>query len=664
MFSRYRLDYSGGYANKFSTNGEILEFSALFFILISFFSSILIWYFRSNIGSIQHWQILYFFLAAATPAAVIGMHARFAGRIDGLYGPLLALGTLATFALPALLPALVVPIIAIAVSINVALAVSLTRLNRVLFIGASLAPAFVFVLFHFVVMNSSGYATLFTPEAWLSGTLHPDTAYHSAISAMITFYGEISTGIDGLSGLRYHILTHTFLGMMAKSAALPITYGYFLGMQIIAVPLLYFFLCLSVIVLAGPLGRKSLVWIVIALPICMAIIVQRWGWESHLLSESHIFGLMLLLLGLSTLKSIADDEDAPPSNAHLAAGLLIGILALTAKISIGLVWFTGLGYLLLRKGPINVRLVAVFAVWAILIAAVTVAIALPADHVSTARFNPFHSLQYTGVWITNLGMIGLALIVIALQWMSASQHARYLLEALAIMMIAAVTPAMLLELDGFFYFMNVGTWVAISVVCAFTLRAATRWRWAGLGVGAATVLAAGLLVVDIAPGFGQRFVAARNSYLAALAPDEATRHAETGFFDRAPLKAMATAYTTSSGGRMLSEVSRNGLSAGDDVLIFVPPDAEWFWSSHPSCIVPPISVPGSVGLPMLLGVPPVSGGCELSHYYGYSSYGPQSRSVFADDITLCERAADRGFGAVLVFNAAAASRLLQCNSAD
>ena len=80
-----------------------------------------------------------------------------------------------------------------------------------LFVGA---PAFAVILFLWV--NTLGYANVLEPELAVFGHLKRDTLFHTAVSAMLSRHGVASTGLDGLVPLRYHVLSHLWIGRVAE----------------------------------------------------------------------------------------------------------------------------------------------------------------------------------------------------------------------------------------------------------------------------------------------------------------------------------------------------------------------------------------------------------------------------------------------------------------
>jgi hypothetical protein len=596
------------------------------------------------------------------------MAATVLGRTSGRSGGVLAApavpACLALFMLPGLHPLLMWPVGLAALLI---VGMSLTAYAAVPRVTALLAGAVLalgFSLYHFFGVNSQPFANIFSPELWLAGKLHNDTAFHVAVSAMISQFGIPSTGLDGLVRINYHSLSHAWLGLLAKSVGLQALSGYFIGMQVVALPLLFFVLANATMAFVQSNASVARPLLLILANMSLVLLAHTWGWDSHLVSESYILGLILVLSGLPFLKKLAENTDRRLQIQHLLIGLVIGTLAFSAKVSVGFIWLAGFGYVLIRFHQIRIAHVVILGVWAVAFAGLALTVVLPRDHVDTTTFWPLHFFRYGDVASSNLIVISIATIVLLTQLRKASRPKQHWIELVLVLLAASTAPALLFQFDAgaAYYFLNVGTWIGIAVLSATAIDLATRARL-GLAIRAAALLTVAVLAAHAATILPSRFVALRTSYHAQLDPQGYAAFETEGPFSQAALGAMASAYSKSMGPHMLAELQRTDAAGRHDTLIFIPPEAAWFWSSSPICTVAPLTVPGATGLPMLMGVPPTSSGCELGEYYGYSAYGPQSRSVDTSDVLLCGGARDRGFSNVVVFDEFAKARMLECDHA-
>ena len=99
---------------------------------------------------------------------------------------------------------------------------------------------------YFLVINSRAYASVLTPELALTGIHQLDTIFHASIANMLVKYGALSTGLDGFVPIKYHVLSHIWLGCVSLWLGVPTLEGYVIGRQVIAIPILLFSLSLAI----------------------------------------------------------------------------------------------------------------------------------------------------------------------------------------------------------------------------------------------------------------------------------------------------------------------------------------------------------------------------------------------------------------------------------
>ena len=141
---------------------------------------------------------------------------------------------------------------------------------------------------YFLLINSRGYATVLTPELALVGTQHLDTLFHASIANMLVKHGALSTGLDGLVPLKYHVLSHIWLGCISLWLGVSTLEGYYIGAQVIAIPMLFFSLSLATNLLRRPgEGLTDSALTTLWCRFCCFFVVDVWGWTSYLVSESY-----------------------------------------------------------------------------------------------------------------------------------------------------------------------------------------------------------------------------------------------------------------------------------------------------------------------------------------------------------------------------------------
>ncbi len=529
---------------------------------------------------------------------------------------------------------------------------------------ASIAlAALIFSVTSFLLINSMKYANVFSPERALAGIHNRDQLFHTSIASMFAEYGVAGTGLDGLQPFRYHVLSHIWLGMTAKGFGVNSVFGYFLGMQIVAMPLIYFSITVASAAFVRQGQRQMNPLLLLAAPISMQMMTEYGNWVSYLVSESHIFGLILFLLALPALKRL-------PSALHLTAapvligiGFVVGMSILLAKASIGIVWFSGFLYICVREPKISPYRIAVLSGPTLFTFWLAARFIIPIEHSENGGIVLFHFLNtHPQAAIANLSPIVLAIGLQAWRYSSMSRTDRIWSEALIIMLFTSALPVFFLKLDGgsAYYFVNVGTWVAVAVIAAHIVSTTTgRYQRVVLAVCTVAIL---LSVVGqpARKAAWANLERNRNELLKSLAVSDSAKLEDTVAFNRAALAEIATALNATPGARLLGALNAAGVAPGDQRVVFVEPDADQFWSMNSYCAFTSFFVPSVVGVPMIKGLPPSERKCDLGVYYSFATYGPEAASSKLSDSELCIAARQKGFNKVTVVNASLVTRDLNC----
>jgi hypothetical protein len=112
-----------------------------------------------------------------------------------------------------------------------------------------------------ILINSLEYATVLTPERALVDTQNQDTLFHASIANMLVNYSTMSTGVDGFAPIQYHILSHVWLGCLSSWLGVTMLEDYYIGTQIIGIPMLLFGLSMATYLLrrsAEPISNAAL----------------------------------------------------------------------------------------------------------------------------------------------------------------------------------------------------------------------------------------------------------------------------------------------------------------------------------------------------------------------------------------------------------------------
>ena len=523
---------------------------------------------------------------------------------------------------------------------------------------------------YFFVVNSKGYATVLTPEQALVGTQHLDTLFHAAIANMLLKYGALSFGLDGLIPIKYHVLSHVWLGCIGLWLGVPTLDAYYIGAQIIGIPLLLFSLVLAVHLLRSPETGLTDSALVTLVPILLLFVVDLWGWTSYLVSESYFLSLILFLLALPLLSEMAADQFRLRPSLQIAALVIVGILMQLSKVSVGVIFWGAAGFLLWRQRGLTLPNLIKLALPILLLVGPVAAIFSPDSGSYFFGYIPFRFIRDfpNGAWpniLANLALLWAGSKV----WRSGSARDRKLAETFAIIAIGSLLPTLLLDIDSTaYYFANVGTWACIVFLSAYgvSLFGERRLRWwtPGVVILAIVVLA---LASDEKRGSLKKFalqfedlrtrvhtlngesvgadITTRQRLLELLTPGHPARAALADDVKRTP------------GALEKQTLLSMGLSQDRHAAVFVPPDNSAFWSTYQDCRGDPFYVSAIIGVPMVKGLNPSAFKCGL---YSPPVYPPDAASGPSTDRQLCMRAARWKLTTIFVLEAPTAVRKIDC----
>jgi hypothetical protein len=527
---------------------------------------------------------------------------------------------------------------------------------------------------YFFLVNSRGYATVLTPELALVGTQHLDTLFHASIANMLVKHGALSTGIDGLVPIKYHVLSHIWLGCLGLWLGVTTLDAYYIGAQIVAIPVLLFSLALATHLLRSPETGLTDNALVTLMPLLLLFIVDLWGWTHYLVSESYFLAMILFLLSLPLLAEIAADQFRLRPSLQVAALVIVGILILVSKISVGVIFWGAAGFLLWRQLGLTFLNLIKLAPPILLLVGLFAAISSPDSETYVHAVSLFSFIRVFphGAWPNILANLVL-LYAASRIWLSGSARDRKCAETFAIIAIGSLLPALLLDIAGGsdYYFANVGTWACIVFLIAYG-TAIFGERSLRLLTPGAVILA--ILVVVLATDektgslkkFATQFedlrtrvrklngestgaeITTRQRLFELLAPGHPARQALAEEVKRTP------------GAQAMQTLQSMGMSQDRHAAVFVPPDNAAFWSTYEDCRGDPFFVPAILGAPMLKGLNPSALKCARDPYYSFAVYPPAAGSEASTDQQLCARAADLGFDTVVVLMTPATGRKMQC----
>ena len=191
-----------------------IYFAAIFRWTMAAVSAVMVAIVRWPLGS-PHWFV--FVKAFLLPCAVIACATLFTVRHverGGAYSALLV-STIAVIFLPCLAwlngplaDVVIYPLFLGLLVAGLAQTASAMRAAPISMWAFAVACGCLAGFGYFLVINSRAFASVLTPELALTGIHQLDTIFHASIANMLVKYGVLSTGLDGLLPIKYHVLSH------------------------------------------------------------------------------------------------------------------------------------------------------------------------------------------------------------------------------------------------------------------------------------------------------------------------------------------------------------------------------------------------------------------------------------------------------------------------
>ncbi|QPF93893.1 hypothetical protein [Bradyrhizobium commune] len=668
------LDRSFGVSRVSPEAGSIC-FAAVFVCAMSATSAVICAVVRGPLGS-PHWFVFVkaFLLLAAAVSCVLVLTTRHRQGHAGV-----VLGVIAILFLPCLAwldrvlaDVVIYPILLGVVFVGIwrfaVLVRGMARPTLMLAVASGCGAG----ICYFFVVNAKGYATVLTPEQAVTGLQHLDTLFHASIANMLVKTGHLSTGLDGFLPIKYHVLSHIWIGCIGLWLGVTTLESYYLVAQIIAIPLLFFSLIAAGALLRRPDDQSPDSALVTFVPLLLLAVADLWGWTSYLVSESYFLSLLLFLFAMPLFAEIADERS--PLRPPLFALAIAGTLVLFSKISVGVIFWGATGFLLWRRtGPTALNLVKLALPIGLLVGLASMVSSPDAGtYVHTLRLLSF-AREYPRGALPNIVANLVLLYGAASLWLAGSPSEKRLAETFALFAIGSLVPAVLLDIAGgsAFYFANVGTFACIAFLTAYGVPAIERrGHWAFRPA----------IVLGILIAVGLATDEKRNSpgKLAAQFRELNDRvHALTGADDAAPLPtARAIAALLAPAGSLRREIGDGikrvpgtqsietllSLSGGQTrhLAVFVAPGNRPFWTTYLDCRGDPFIIPAILGVPMLKGINPPEFKCARDIYYTTSLYRDDAISEASTDEQLCARASGFGLDTLLVLSAPREGRKVSC----
>jgi hypothetical protein len=538
-------------------------------------------------------------------------------------------------------------------------------------------------LYLFLAVNNQNVVNLYVPEQAYLGLLNHDTTLHLAVANMVTRFGLPSLGLDGLLPITYHTGSHFwFAGLAVAGGSLPL-YAYPFATLLVSIPALFLALSMSVVFLRPERPAPS---IGIILALLFVVDVVSAGWTSYYISESYTLALAGLLFMLPLLLARAQRESGADALRANAIALAAVVLLSWFKISVGLLWGIGVGYLALRSPGGRMRTLIL-----LLVLAGLALFCIKSFTLSTADYHPqsgrlisflyffraFPGMPSLASFLLPAGVVVVAAHVFGSLRQAIRERRGLYVETVVVITVVGALPAALgvPQESAVWYFLNVAQWfafpwlaaaIAPEAVCAGVrdlLHSATG-KVIALLAGA---VAAFHLQAALTPGFleiGRNLLRTAHAQsgrtlLEYDSPDRYFKHSLAG--EHTLFGATFREALERSPGAGLVRATSGIAARKDRIAVFIPPENSAFWKFPIGCRSLFNLQPALSGQPSLFGSPPAETGCERDVYT--EVYGTDIASRALDHSALCARARQRAIAYVLILrdlNDLAANRELDC----
>lgn len=527
---------------------------------------------------------------------------------------------------------------------------------------------------YFLVINARGLATVLSPEQAIVGVQNLDTLFHAAIANMIVKHGAVSMGMDGLVPVTYHFLSHIWLGCLGWWLGCGTYPAYFIGAQVVAIPLLFFGVFLAVFLLRSREERLASGALLVLAPLFLLSCSEMWIIPSYLVSESYFLAAIVFLLSLPLLAEISRTTSRRQLCIQAACVALAGVLMEMSKVSVGIVFLPAGGYLLLRQLALKVRTLLMLAAAALVAGAISAFVIFRAMGGSLAMIDSmsFPDKYPELAWSPLVANAVLLCAAIAV-WIAGRRADRRCAEAFAIMVFAASIPSLLLVIPGgsAYYFVHVGAFAAVVFVAAY----AAPWLERNVPrLFRPEFLVAALILVTLDTPYKMTspvIVGEEWAELARRTGGYLGSATEIGVSTR---QRLVTLLLPGSGRRrgLAEDMARlpraqsiktlldAGIADSPGSAVFVPPENARFWSHLQDCRAGSLIIPAILGVPMIKGLSPVAPECRNEPNYGFPAYGPASVSEPASDAELCADATKWRLRTVFVLAKPTEVRRIDC----
>ena len=548
-----------------------------------------------------------------------------------------------------------------------------------------IAGAIVFAVWCAGVVWGSRYKMpLFWETLSFKANIHHDTFYYASMANMLETYGVPSTGIDGVPVIRYHFGSPWVFAKWSDLLGTDVLSFYSLGYPIVVMPL---FFCSLLTLSAGlrdefanldarPLRSDPRAWLIFLaatagfIPTVALDGLAVWN-ANAFISESYLIGMSVFFLlagaGIAFRRPLLETTRTAGVEAFtflmLFAPLMLASLGLL-KISLMLLAFGAAVYLVVRLRLYRQTIVLVsLVVSAIAVGLTYFLVSVPAHNtgLSLLHFMRFDTAEGWQQFFPLVHFLWTWVYLAVRAWeegvrdfasLGAALRSNRLIdaEALAVIAVLGFLPAEVVAIHGGsgVYFSDVQRWLALS----FIIARIGQWTWnlsisrAGAQNGIRSLRLSTLLLAIVAAPFAVTLMVNLVQW-----PGRVLR-ANVAF--RRELATEPSAYQPIV--TALRDIARLPDEQRRRSLLVIPHSSSQYWSmltADDRCSFTPMIAPAIASVAMLDGTPPTT--CDVTDQYNMEVYPTRVRPQTSHDVTdqsLCEKARVKGFGHLIVLEAA------------
>ncbi len=515
----------------------------------------------------------------------------------------------------------------------------------------------------FVQLQADGFVYSTISDRYFDrGIITGDNIYHRAIANMISSYGSVTTGIDGLEHARYHIGSHYLLGSFGNFFNSNADFAYNVAYPVFVCPLvIYLFLkvALSFYYLKSRLYSLLKAQDILIFLFLLFSIISDWAAKEgnkdlfYLDSESYGISMILLYMYIRLAIMYCKNSISTLGNASF---LLISVVFITiitvTKISTGFVFSFAFCYLLLRiNSNKSLFRISIYVFVALATFYIAYYFSNPQEHkviwVPT-RFLHLHTSWSENYMLPQAGYYFLILAFWSLLyiWYRLKEHpdigvqhyyrskATYLIDVELLLFATGlsfvVVSFIYIVADGERAFtlpvrqVGMAAFLSLTVYYREQIARTVKSYFQPLSVKSILVI---FVISMVSMGFAYRlYTLAKNAYEDVSAIDKLP--SGSPFFESESSKFLIT---------HLRELEKLSVKEKKQLAINIPQEEEQFWNPNFSLIPKAFYsfiVPALSGIMQVDGVPHYT---TRSQWYGFSSF--RSRTSATDTLTYPQMAA-------------------------